>query len=65
MVLVVSSPQVLLGLERSVSGARALLEELKDRTEQETLELRRKLLQEKDEAVTQAKLEAQLSNMTK
>lgn len=57
--------EVLLGLERSVSGARALLEELKDRTEQETLELRRKLLQEKDEAVTQAKLEAQLSNMTK
>ncbi|KAG7177190.1 Deformed epidermal autoregulatory factor 1-like, partial [Homarus americanus] len=47
----------------SVSGARVLLEELRERTHQETLDVRQKLLQEKEEAVTQAKLEAQLSNI--
>nr|XP_053635272.1 LOW QUALITY PROTEIN: deformed epidermal autoregulatory factor 1-like [Cherax quadricarinatus] len=57
--------EVLAGLEQSVSGARVLLEELRERTQQEALELRQKLLQEKDEAVSQAKFEAQLSNMAK
>ncbi|XP_071551907.1 deformed epidermal autoregulatory factor 1 isoform X1 [Panulirus ornatus] len=57
--------EVLLGLERSVSGARVLLEELRERTRQETLDVRQKLMQEKAEAVAQAKLEAQLSNMAK
>ncbi|XP_045618835.1 deformed epidermal autoregulatory factor 1 [Procambarus clarkii] len=57
--------EVLVGLERSVSGARVLLEELRERTQQETFDLRQKLLEEKDEAVTQAKFEAQLSNMAK
>lgn len=55
----------MVGLERSVSRARVLLEELRERTQQETLDMRQKLLQDKEDAVTQAKLEAQLSNMTK
>lgn len=54
-----------MGLERSVSQAHVLLQELRERTRQETLNLRQKLLQEKEEAVTQAKIEAQFSSMAK
>lgn len=57
--------EVLVGLERSVSQAHILLQELRERTRQETLNLRQKLLQEKEEAVTQAKIEAQFSSMAK
>ncbi|XP_068201108.1 deformed epidermal autoregulatory factor 1 [Palaemon carinicauda] len=57
--------EVLMGLERSVSGARNLLEELKERTQQEAYNIRQKLLSEKEDAVTQAKLEAQFSSMAK
>lgn len=57
--------EILVGLQRSVSQAHVLLDELRDRTRQETLTLRQKLLQEKEEAVTQTKIEAQLSNMAK
>ncbi|XP_076038273.1 deformed epidermal autoregulatory factor 1 homolog [Oratosquilla oratoria] len=52
--------EVLTGLEQGLAGARTLLEELRERTHRETLQLQRNLLQEKEEAVNQAKLEAQL-----
>lgn len=48
-----------------MSQAHILLQELRERTRQETLNLRQKLLQEKEEAVTQAKIEAQFSSMAK
>ncbi|XP_066975898.1 deformed epidermal autoregulatory factor 1 isoform X1 [Macrobrachium rosenbergii] len=57
--------EVLVGLERSVSAARTLLEELKERTQQDAYDVRQKLLSEKEDAVTQAKLEAQFSSMAK
>ncbi|XP_045101440.1 deformed epidermal autoregulatory factor 1-like isoform X1 [Portunus trituberculatus] len=57
--------EILGGLQRNVSQAQILLDELRERTRQETLNLRQKLQQEKDEALAQAKIEAQLSNIAK
>lgn len=57
--------QVLLGLERSVGEVRVMLGALKERCQQEGLTARHKLLQEKEEAINQAKLEAHLSTMAK
>lgn len=57
--------EILGGLQRNVSEAQILLDGLRDKTRQETLNLRQKLQQEKDEALTQAKIEAQLSNIAK
>ena len=48
-----------------MSQAQILLDELRERTRQETLNMRQKLQQEKDEALTQAKIEAQFSNIAK
>lgn len=48
-----------------MSQAQILLDELREKTRQESLNLRQKLQQEKDEALTQVKIEAQLSSIAK